>query len=250
MRYRRRSVLTALAAGLAIALLPVAAEACGHDHRPGPGGGPAGGGPGGGAPVLEYTAVYVYQKLNPRQPASWENSGRQKIVLVKDGLGWVDRIDASLLPAEACGDGWAVQEDQIRGLTKEQIPQEVDRATNTGVLRAPTLVAWRHRDLSRYVDVPECNPVVPEVPVTPTPTATPTDRPTPPPPPERPTPPPPAPVPTPTPPVPPVTPTPTAPVTPPTTAPVPNPPVTTAPVAPVAPAAPAVPVVVAPTFAG
>lgn len=235
MRYRRRSVLTALAAGLAIALLPVAAEACGHDHRPGPGGHPGpGGGPAAGGRALEYTAVYVYKKLDPRRPASWENSGRQEIVLIRDGLGWVDRIDASLLPAEVCGDGWAVQEDQIRGLTKDQIPPVVERSSNTGVLKAPTLVAYRHRDLSKYVAVPECNP---QIPVTPTPTPTPTDTQTPPPS-EEPTP-------TPTP-----TPTETTPVVPEPTVPVVTPPAVTPPVVDAAPAAPAVPVVVAPSFAG
>lgn len=152
---RRRSTLAALTTGLIIALLPTAANAC-DDHR--------GHRPGHGNRQVELTLVYVYQKVNPAAPASWENSGEQRLILVRDGLGWIDSIDVSLLPSDVCGDGWAVQEDQTRGLERSAVPNVVDRRSNTGVLRWPPIVNARHRDLSRYVAVPEC---APDVPVTP-----------------------------------------------------------------------------------
>ena len=217
---RRRSTLAALTAGLIIALLPTAADACDRPHRPGHGDRDH---------ATELTLVYVYKKIDANKPASWENSGEQRLIQVRDGLSFVTSIDASLLPADVCGPGWAVQEDKTRGLERDAVPSIVDRRTGTGVLGWPPIVDARHRDLSQYVDVRDCAPVVP---VTPPPT----------------TPPPTTPPPT-TPPV--VTPPPT---TPPVVTPPPTTPPITQPVTPpvvVAPAAaPAAPVVAAPTFAG
>lgn len=152
----RRTVLAALAAALTVALLPTAADA--HGHRPGPTPRPR---------PTELTAVYVYKKFDAGAPASWENSGRQRLVLVRDGLAWVDSLEPSVLPVDVCGGGWAVQEDQIRGLSREEVPQVVDRATGEGVLTWPPVVADRHRELSAYVSVPACPPVEPGEPVGP-----------------------------------------------------------------------------------
>lgn len=183
---RRRSTLAALTAGLLIALLPTAADAC-DDRHPRPGhGGPGHSAPapaprpGPGVSAPEFTAVYVYKKLDARQPASWQNSGEQHRILLNVGLKFVDSISPSVLPSDVCGDGWAIQQDQIRGLEESAIPVVVDRQTNTGVLGSPVLVAYRHEDLSRYMDVPECNPDVPVEPVTPPtdePVTPPTDEP-------------------------------------------------------------------------
>ena len=157
MRTARRTTLAALTTGLIIALLPAAADAC--DRGPGPAPAPR---------ATELTLVYVYQKVNPTAPASWENSGEQRLIQVRDGLSWTDSIDVSLLPDDVCGAGWAVQEDQTRGLSRDAVPTVVDRRSGTGVLGWPPIVNARHRDLSRYLAVPGCAPDVPvEPPVTP-----------------------------------------------------------------------------------
>lgn len=226
---RRRSTLAALSAGLIIALLPAAADACDRPPRPGHGDRDR---------ATELTLVYVYKKVDANAPASWNNSGEQRLIQVRDGLSFATSIDASLLPADVCGPGWAVQEDKTRGLERNAVPTVVDRRTNTGVLKWPPIVEARHRELSQYVAVPECAPVVPVTPppTTPPPTIPPVVTPPPTTPPVV------TPPPT-TPPVvtpPPTTPPTTQPVTPPTTAPVV--------VAPAASAA--VPVVAAPAFAG
>ena len=206
---RRRAMLAALTAGLVVSLLPTAADACDRwDHRPGH-----------RTPATELTLVYVYEKVDAGAPASWENSGEQRLIQIRDGLSWTGSIDASLLPADVCGDGWGVQEDQTRGLSREQVPTIVDRRSGTGVLTWPPIVAARHGELAEYVAVPECEPVIPVEPTEP--------------------------------PTPPVT---TPPVTPPvTTPPVTTPPVTTPPTtAPVVveSAQAARPVVAAPAFTG
>lgn len=219
MRTARRTTLAALTTGLIIALLPTAADAC-------DGWGGWGGRPGHDDQPTELTAVYVYRKVDPAARASWQNSGEQRLILVHDGLSWTDSIDVSLLPDEVCGDGWAIQEDQIRGLEQNAVPTVVDRRTGTGVLTWPVLVDARHRDLSRYVAVPECEPVAPVTPPATTPPVTPPAT---------------------TPPVtPPATTPPVAPVVPPETGPVTVP---TVPVV-VGAAAPAQPVLAAPSFAG
>lgn len=154
---RRRSTLAALTAGLIIALLPTAADACDRwDHRPGH-----------GTRATELTLVYVYKKIDVAAPASWSNSGEQRLIQVRDGLSWTGAIDVSLLPDDVCGEGWAVQEDQTRGLSRNDVPPVVDRRNGTGVLGWPPIVAAQHRELAEYVAVPECEPVIPVEPTPP-----------------------------------------------------------------------------------
>lgn len=159
---RRRSTLAALTAGLILALLPTAADACdSRDHRPGH-----------ADRGTELTLVYVYKKVDATAPASWENSGEQRLIQMRDGLSWTDSIDVSLLPDDVCGPGWAVQEDQTRGLSRDAVPTLVDRRARIGVLTWPPIVAARHSELSELVPVPECAPVVPVEPPPTTPPAT------------------------------------------------------------------------------
>lgn len=157
-----RRVLTAISLGLAAALLPVAADACeddGRDRRP------------------DLTLAYVYRKIDATAPASWANSGEQRLILVSNGHRWNRSIDVSLLPDDVCGPGWAVQEDQTHGLPRADVPPIVDRARRIGVLGWPPIVEARHRDLERYMVVPPCD--VPPVEEEPTPPpATPTTEPT------------------------------------------------------------------------
>lgn len=150
MRHAR--VLAVLTLGLSLVIAPTVANAC-DDH--------------GLPPQLELTASYLYKKVNPDLPASWENSGRQTRFSLRDGHAWLTSIDIASLPAEVCGGGWAIQEDMTVGIDRDDVPVTVDRATGEGVLGWPPIVDARHVDLETLVDVPECTPEVPEEPEVP-----------------------------------------------------------------------------------
>jgi hypothetical protein len=152
MRFRRAT--TALTLGTVLALvLPTAAGACDHDDWRG----------GWTSRARDYSTVYLYRKVDATKPASWENSGRQTLILITDGLSFVDTIDIGLLPSDVCGEGWGIQEDLVRGLTREEQPTVIDRTTGEGILEWPPILDSRHRELSDYVDVPDCVEVVPDI---------------------------------------------------------------------------------------
>ncbi len=164
MRTARRPALTAVVLGVLVSLLPVAGAVAG----------PLAGHGDSAATPPELTLVYVYRKLDATAAASWSNSGTQRLVLVRDGHTWTRSIDVALLPEDVCGSGWAVQEDQTRGLARRDVPAVVDRATGVGVLGWPPVVAARHRELADLVPVPACEPGGP----TPPPVVTPSPEPT------------------------------------------------------------------------
>jgi len=148
MRTLRRRLAAATIIGLLVAALPVAAQAGGHSPKDTKG---------------NYTAIYIYKKVNPNKGASWENSGRQMLVAIRPGLKWFSSIDPKVLKDNGiCGPGWGVQEDQIKHIKQSEIPRVVDRATNTGVLGWPPIVAARHQNLEKYVAVPPCQEPDPE----------------------------------------------------------------------------------------
>lgn len=155
MRHAR--ALAVLTLGLALSLAPTIADACDHDGPPQP---PQ-------PPQVELTASYLYQKVNPALPASWQNSGRQTRFSLRDGHAWLTSIDIANLPAGVCGGGWAVQEDMTVGIGRDAVPVIVDRATGEGVLGWPPIVDARHVDLETLVDVPDCTPDEPEEPEVP-----------------------------------------------------------------------------------
>jgi hypothetical protein len=156
---RKLPVFAALTLGLTLALAPSVASAYGPDDD--------------AAPEVELTASYLYQKVNPEQPASWWNSGRQTRFSLRDGHAWLTEIDLADLPVEVCGPGWAIQEDMTVGLEREEVPSIVDRATSEGLLGWPPIVKARHVDLEQLADVPDCGPEP-----TAEPTAEPTTQPT------------------------------------------------------------------------
>lgn len=153
MRHVR--ALAVLTCGLALALTPSVADACGHDDPPVV-----------QPPQVELTASYLYKKVDPALPASWENSGRQTRFSLRDGHAWLTSVDIADLPGEVCGGGWAIQEDMLRGIDRDDVPVVVDRSTGEGVLGWPPVVQARHVDLDALVDVPECTPDTPETPET------------------------------------------------------------------------------------
>ena len=120
------------------------------------------------------TGLYVYPKDDPRQGASWWNSGRQVLVATWDGWSWKDELDPSLLPEGVCGAGWGVQQDKVWG-PQSVLPPIVDRKADIGVLGWPPVTGDLHSDLDGYLTVPDCGAPTP----TPTPTVKPTPEPTP-----------------------------------------------------------------------
>ncbi len=101
------------------------------------------------------TALYLYQKVNPNLPAGWTNSGSQTLVKTWDGFSWATSLTVADLPQGVCGPGWAVQQDE--GLVaKDAWPAVVDRASGTGVLTWPPIVADKHSELSDLISVPQC----------------------------------------------------------------------------------------------
>ena len=78
---------------------------------------------------VHSTGAYLYQKLRPNEPASWENSGLQTRITTWDGWSWKtpDQLD---LPKALCG-AWGVQEDQIVGAQK-LFPVNIEYPNNGG----------------------------------------------------------------------------------------------------------------------
>jgi hypothetical protein len=144
------------------------------------------------APAEEDTVqvgVYVYPKLNPQEPAAWENSGLQRIVtsleierptkpsdktwLVKPlDLDAVRKVAETIKPgvedSELCT-AWGVQQDLVdlpNGLAG--LPTDVQYSKDGKHLNPfpdGTLISWEHQDLAKLFPEVSCNPTAP----TPTP---------------------------------------------------------------------------------
>lgn len=112
--------------------------------------------------AVKSTGMYLYKKLDASKPASWENSGKQTRIATWDGWSWPTHYPG-VLPSGVCGNDYGVQVDEING-PQSLLPLIVDRATNTGVLGSPVLVASRHYDLSAVMAVPACTPPVITIP--------------------------------------------------------------------------------------
>ncbi|WP_157981651.1 hypothetical protein [Protaetiibacter intestinalis] len=105
-------------------------------------------------------AAYIYKKLDPNKPASWGNSGAQRLLVQvldnpsKEANSWFSSLDPALLPDDVCGAGWAIQQDKAKvanGFSfPDDIPQQVD---NIGW---PPLYDAKHTDLSALMTVPLC----------------------------------------------------------------------------------------------
>lgn len=114
------------------------------------------------APQLAV-AIYIYPLVDSSKPASWQNSGSQTLIahrLASSETDWYSALP--LLPTDVCGSGWGVQQDIAvlsDTFTQESFPQVVDRASNTGVLSWPPIVAAIHQPLSALVgSIPACSP--------------------------------------------------------------------------------------------
>lgn len=115
-------------------------------------------------------AIYIYPLIDSSKPASWQNSGKQALIAHRPASSvsdWYTTLPTGL-PDYVCGPGWGVQQDIAKLSTKfaaGDFPQVVERATNTGVLGWPPLVAAIHQSLSKLVTtIPDCTTTVKSVP--------------------------------------------------------------------------------------
>ncbi|MDN3904255.1 hypothetical protein [Arthrobacter sp. YD2] len=107
-----------------------------------------------GTPFQE-TGIYLYEKKDKDQPAAWENSGPQTLLDTQVGHRWFTDITA-LLPVEVCGDGWAVQQDQLESPGAIAWPDTITYPE--GFPGNVTLVEAKHQELADVALVPACGP--------------------------------------------------------------------------------------------
>lgn len=141
------------------------------------------------APV--QVGVYVYPKIDPAQPAAWENSGPQKIVTGTEvalpekpwDRAWVvqpldledvSEVARAIQPdvdtADLCT-AWAVQQDLVDlpgGL--DDLPTDIRYSPDgehLGEFPEGTLVAWDHQDLADLLPEDACDTPRPGTPASP-----------------------------------------------------------------------------------
>ena len=110
-------------------------------------------------------AFYLYKKLDPTEPAAWENSGLQNLIIAVPGTDWFNAFPGEL-PARVCGDGWAVQQDKVKHDGTFAWPETIEFPHDN--IGWPPIYAAQHSELSEFVAVPDCvtstpvpEPVVP-----------------------------------------------------------------------------------------
>ncbi|WP_167050694.1 hypothetical protein [Salinibacterium sp. ZJ77] len=122
-------------------------------------------------PTLYGAAFYVYEKTDPKKPASWQNSGLQTLVMAeysrtsKQANTWFSTLDASSLPAFVCGPGWGVQQDKVQYTGTFTFPTNIQYPVDS--IGFPPLYDHTHEELGAYITVPPCPPATAEVVVTP-----------------------------------------------------------------------------------
>lgn len=113
--------------------------------------------------ALYGVGLYVYKKVDTGKPASWANSGPQRLLVQDldnpsaDANPWYTSLDAALLPADVCGPGWAVQQDKVAiGAGFTTFPATITPPVDN--IGWPPLYAAKHQELSAFVSVPDCGP--------------------------------------------------------------------------------------------
>lgn len=102
--------------------------------------------------TVKSTALYLYKKLDASKPAAWENSGKQTRIATWDGWSFATVYPGSL-PGDVCGDGWGVQQDQVKG-AQSIFPLHIEYPVDN--IGWPPIVAAQHSELSALVTVPPC----------------------------------------------------------------------------------------------
>jgi hypothetical protein len=112
--------------------------------------------------TLYGVALYVYKKVDTSRPASWQNSGPQRL-LISDvdntseaANPWFTALDPALLPADVCGSGWAVQQDKVSFTGSFAFPTTITPPSDN--IGWPPLYKAQHQELSALVTVPSCAP--------------------------------------------------------------------------------------------
>ncbi len=117
--------------------------------------------------AVESTGLYIYQKKDAAQPASWENSLQQTRLFTWDGWSFKTATTGlpAALPSWVCGPGWGVQQDEING-AQSLFPLNI-QYPNDGGFASGVLHASQHNDLTDLVtSVPACTTTVTPVPPT------------------------------------------------------------------------------------
>ncbi|GAA1402783.1 hypothetical protein [Oerskovia paurometabola] len=113
--------------------------------------------------------LYVYKKNDAAKPASWTNSGTQTLVASKPGTEWYTTFP-TVLPAEVCGEGWAVQQDRVKQNGSFEWPATITPPTSA---LGGVLIDSKHHDLGDLIEVPACAvepaPLTPSRPTKPAP---------------------------------------------------------------------------------
>ena len=110
--------------------------------------------------TLYGVALYVYKKVDASRPASWGNSGPQRLVVQdvdntsKAANGWFTTLDATLLPADVCGAGWAVQQDKASFTGAFSFPATITPPVDN--IGWPPLYDAKHQNLKTLLTVPLC----------------------------------------------------------------------------------------------
>lgn len=131
------------------------------------------------ATTVQETGIYLYEKKEKDKPAAWENSKTQTLLTTQEGHRWFTDITA-LIPSEVCGDGWAVQQDQLESPEAIAWPDTITYPE--GFPGNVTLVDDKHQELADVAEVPDCGPTdkpseSPSGKPSPSPTGNPTDQP-------------------------------------------------------------------------
>ncbi|WP_277210922.1 hypothetical protein [Isoptericola croceus] len=109
------------------------------------------------APALE-TGLYLYEKKNPEQDASWDNSGPQTFVTSRPGGEYLTELPVEELPTDVCGPAWGVQQDVVRLADDFAWPETIEPPVTK---LSKWLVKAKHQNLSDLVTVPDCHENVP-----------------------------------------------------------------------------------------
>ncbi len=106
-------------------------------------------------------ALYLYQKLDPTKPASWQNSGQQTLIATKKGTDWFTEFPAAL-PPKVCGETWAVQQDKVSNWPDSKSNPDGTFKWPSTIKYPNDNIGWppiyqaKHNDLSTYLEVPDC----------------------------------------------------------------------------------------------
>lgn len=106
-------------------------------------------------------ALYLYQKKDPTQPASWQNSLKQTFIASHKGTAWFTTFPTGL-PDYVCGPAWGVQQDKVGNWAPEWDdngnfvwPTNIEYPNDN--IGWPPIYEAKHDNLSTVITVPACD---------------------------------------------------------------------------------------------